>query len=295
MKVGLQAFVTESTANPANIARKAEAVGFDSIFIPEHPIIPVHHRTRYPMGDGSIPEVYAHMPDPFIALALAAGATSRLKLATGICLVPERDPIVMAKEISTLDHFSGGRFMFGIGAGWLADESEIMGVDFKRRWPMTREYIAAMKELWTKPEPSFEGKFVSFPKVKFFPKPAQKPNPPIIIGAGGMGLSCERALKDTVEMGDGWMPLGLTPAQLSAELGNLRAMCAEAKRDFSKIEITFLMLEMPSDPARADQGIWRGRNSSRAGKRADLGAREVRARVGGPGARLYPLDAAGAG
>src|SRR5216683_462693 len=184
MKIGLQAFVTDNTANPASIARKAEAVGFDSIFIPEHPIIPIHHRTPYPMGDGTIPEFYAHMPDPFVALALAAAATTRLKLGTGICLVPERDPIVMAKEISTLDHYSGGRFLFGIGAGWLADESEIMGVEFKRRWPMTREYIAAMKELWTKPEPSFEGKFVRFPKVKFFPKPAQKPHPPVIIDAG---------------------------------------------------------------------------------------------------------------
>ena len=251
MKIGLQAFVTESTADPASIARKAEALGFDSIFIPEHPIIPIQHRTPYPLGDGSIPELYAHMPDPFVALALAAGATTRLKLGTGICLVPERDPIVMAKEISTLDHYSGGRFLFGIGAGWLADESEIMGVEFKRRWPMTREYIAAMKELWTKPEPSFEGKFVRFPKVKFFPKPAQKPHPPVIIGAGGIGPSCERALKDTVAMGDGWMPLGLTPAQLSAELGNLRRMCAEAKRDFSKIEITFLMLETPAAAARA--------------------------------------------
>jgi alkanesulfonate monooxygenase SsuD/methylene tetrahydromethanopterin reductase-like flavin-dependent oxidoreductase (luciferase family) len=126
-----------------------------------------------------------------------------------------------------------------------------MGVDFKRRWPIAREYIAAMKELWTKPEPSFEGKFVSFPKVRFFPKPVQKPNPPIIIGAGGMGVSCERALKDTVAIGDGWMPLGLTPAQLSTELGNLRTMCAQAKRDFSKIEITFLMLELPPEPIRA--------------------------------------------
>lgn len=249
MKIGLQAFVTDSTANPADIARKAEAVGFESIFIPEHPIIPIHHRTRYPVGDGSIPDVYAHMPDPFISLALAAGATKRLKLATGVCLVPERDPILMAKEISTLDHYSGGRFMFGIGAGWLADESEIMGVEFKRRWPMTREYIAAMKELWTKSEPSFEGEFVRFPKVKFFPKPAQKPHPPIIIGAGGMGPNCDRALKDTVAMGEGWMPIGLTPAQLSTELGNLRAMCAQAGRDFAEIEITFLILDMPADLA----------------------------------------------
>ncbi|HZO80624.1 MAG TPA: LLM class F420-dependent oxidoreductase [Candidatus Binataceae bacterium] len=251
MTVGLQAFVSESTADPARIARKAEALGFDSIFIPEHPIIPVHHRTPYPLGDGSIPEFYAHMPDPFVSLAHAAAATTRIKLATGICLVPERDPIVMAKEIATLDFWSGGRFLFGIGAGWLADESEIMGVDFKRRWPMTREYIAAMKELWTRPEPSFEGKFVRFPKVKFFPKPVQKPHPPVIIGAGGIGPSCERALKDTVAMGDGWMPLGLSPAQLATELGNLRRMCAEAKRDFGRIEITFLMLELPKEPARA--------------------------------------------
>lgn len=251
MKVGLHAFMTESTAGPASIARKAEALGFDSMFIPEHLMIPIHHKTPYPFGDGGIPELYAHLPELFVSLALAAGATTRLKLGSGICLVPERDPIVMAKEISTLDHYSGGRFLFGIGAGWLADELEIMGVEFKRRWPMTREYIAAMKELWTKPEPSFEGKFVRFPKIKLFPKPAQKPHPPIIIGAGGAGLSCERALKDTVAMGDGWMPVGLTPAQLSAELGNLRRMCADAKRDFSGIEITLLMLEPPPDPASA--------------------------------------------
>ena len=171
MKIGLQAFVTDNTANPANIARKAEAVGFDSIFIPEHPIIPIHHRTPYPMGDGTIAESYAHMPDPFVALALAAAATTRLKLATGICLVPERDPIVMAKEISTLDHFSGGRFMFGIGAGWLADESEIMGVEFKRRWPMTREYIAAMKSCGPSPSRASRASSSAFPRSSFSPSP----------------------------------------------------------------------------------------------------------------------------
>ena len=249
--VGLQAYVSETTADPARVARKAEALGFDSIFIPEHPIIPVQHKTPYPIGDGTIPEFYAHMPDPFVSLAHAAAATSRIKLGTGICLVPERDAILLAKEIATLDHWSGGRFLFGIGAGWLADESEIMGVDFKRRWPMTREYIAAMKELWTRPEPSFEGKFVRFPKVKFFPKPARKPHPPVIIGAGGAGPGCDRALKDVVAMGDGWMPVLLTPAQLTAELGNLRGMCAAAGREYDKIEITMLLLANPEDVGRA--------------------------------------------
>ena len=122
-----------------------------------------------------------------MGLALAGAATNKIKLGTGICLVPERDPIVMAKEVATVD-FSNGRFLFGIGAGWLQDETEIMGVDFKQRWPMTREYIRAMKELWTKPEPSFEGEFVKFPPVKSDPKP-RKPYPPIIIGAGGFGAA----------------------------------------------------------------------------------------------------------
>ena len=234
MKIGILAFIAEYTAEPAQVARKCEQLGFDSMFIPEHPIIPVHHVTPYPASrDGVIPDVYSHMPDPFVALTLAAVATSRIKLGTGICLVPERDPILLAKEVATLDHYSGGRFIFGIGAGWLKDESEIMGVDFRRRWPMTREYVRAMKELWTKPEPSFEGEFVKFPPVRSYPKPAQKPYPPIMIGAGG-----ERAMKNTVAIGDGWGPLMLSPAELAEQLQTLKKMCAEAGRDFGKIEIS---------------------------------------------------------
>jgi probable F420-dependent oxidoreductase len=250
MKIGLLAFVTDSSASPAAVARKAEALGFDSLWLPEHPIIPVHHRTPYPVGDGTIPENYAHLPDPFVALALAAGATSRIKLGTGICLVPERDPIVMAKEVATLDFYSGGRLLLGIGGGWLADETEIFGVEFRKRWAVTREYVAAMKRLWIEPQASFEGKFVNFPPVKSYPKPAQKPHPPIIIGAGGLGAGNERALRDTVAMGDGWMPIVLTPLQLAEEMSKLRKMCAEAGRDFSRIEISMLLMAPGDDPAR---------------------------------------------
>ncbi len=157
MKIGVLAFTNEGTPDPAAVARKSEALGFESLFFPEHPIIPVEHRTPYPLGDGKIPEPYAHMPDPFISLALAASATSRLRLGTGICLVPERDPIMLAKEVATLDYYSGGRFIFGIGAGWLADETEIMGVEFKKRWEVTQEYVMAMKALWTETEASFSG------------------------------------------------------------------------------------------------------------------------------------------
>jgi len=238
MKIGVLAFVADHTADPARVARKCEALGFESIFIPEHPIIPVQHKTPYPLGDGKIPPIYSEMPDPFIALMAAAAATSKIKLGTGVCLVPERHPIVTAKEVATLDLYCGGRFLFGIGAGWLADESEIMGVDFKRRWPITRDYIRAMKELWTKPEASYEGQFVKFPAVKSYPKPVQRPWPPILIGAGGVGPNVDRALKDTVAIGDGWAPLGLSPDALAAELEKLRAMCREAGRDFDKIDIT---------------------------------------------------------
>lgn len=251
MKIGVLGFVASYTVDPGSMAKQAEALGFESFYLPEHPIIPVQHKTPYPLSkDGKIPEPYAQMIDPFVGLTLASAATSKIGLGTGICLVPERDPIILAKEIATLDHYSGGRFIFGIGAGWLRDESEIMGVDFKRRWPITREYIRAMKELWTKPEASFEGEFIRFPAVKCNPKPARKPHPPIHIGAGGVGPNMDRALRDTVAIGDGWAPLGLTPASLATELTKLRKMCGEAGRDFGQLEITMYAPQVGGDPKR---------------------------------------------
>jgi probable F420-dependent oxidoreductase len=249
MKIGLIAFVTAQSVDPASLARKCESLGFESFYLPEHAIIPVKHKTRYPLSkDGEIPEPYSQMVDPFVGLALAAAATKTIGLGTGICLVPEHHPIVLAKEVATLDHYSGGRFIFGIGAGWLRDESEIMGVDFKQRWPITREYIRAMKELWTRPEASFDGEFIKFPPVKCNPKPARKPHPPVHIGAGGFGPNMDRALRDTVAIGDGWAPLGLTPEALASELGKLKKMCAEAGRDFSQLEITMYAPRTDGDP-----------------------------------------------
>jgi len=250
MKIGVLAFTASYTADPATLARMCEAAGFESFWLPEHPIIPSVHKTPFPRGDGKIPKNYYHMIDPFVGLALAGAATKTIKLGTGICLVPERDPIITAKEIATLDFYTGGRFLFGIGAGWLKDESEIMGVEFRRRWPMTREYIRAMKELWTKDEASFEGEFVRFPQVLSYPKPAQKPHPPVHIGAGGIGPT-ERALKNTVAIGDGWAPLGLPPEQLAKDLATLKKMCAEADRDYSKIDISMYFPVVEGDPKRA--------------------------------------------
>ncbi len=238
MKVGVSLFVSELTAKPQDVFRKAEALGFDALIVPEHAFIPVKHKTPYPAGRGEIPDWYSLMPDPFVLLGIAAGVTKTIKLMTGICLVPEHNPLVLAKEVATVDYFSGGRMYFGIGAGWLADESEIMGVDFRKRWPITREYIRAMKELWTKPEASFEGKYINFPAVKSFPKPAQKPHPPVLIGANGGAKGPEKVLKDVVTIGDGWMPLRLKAAQLADNLATLKKMCQEAGRDFTKMDIT---------------------------------------------------------
>jgi len=250
MKIGILAWVTHKSPDPATVAKKCEALGFESFFLPEHPIIPVHCKTPYPIGDGRIPEMYTRMVDPFVGLAFAAGATSRIKLGTGVCLVPEHEPIALAKQIATLDLYSGGRFIFGIGAGWLVDESEVMGVDFRRRWPMMRDYVRAMKELWTKPEASFDGEFVQFPPVFSYPKPAQKPHPPIHIGAGGLG-PVERALKHTVAVGDGWAPLRMPPDRLATELAKLKRMCEEAGRDFSRMEISVYFPQVDSDTERA--------------------------------------------
>jgi probable F420-dependent oxidoreductase len=233
MKIGLLMPFTGYTANPAAFARTAEALGFESVWIPEHPILPVNPKTPFPRTNGPIPELYAQMCDPFVALSMAAAVTTKLKVATGICLVPERNPILTAKEVATLDAFSGGRFLFGIGAGWLREESEILGVDFPRRWTQTEECIAAMRELWSKPQASFEGKYVKFSPVRLNPKPVQQPGPPVLIGSLD-----KNALKRVAKWGDGWCPIGVPQSYLHKQMDELRRECDAVGRDFLKLDIT---------------------------------------------------------
>src|SRR6266851_5868236 len=159
MKIGIMMFPTRQPVDVAVVAQQAEALGFDSLWVGEHPIMPVQSTSPFPGSpDGKIPESYSWFVDPFLALARASAVTTTLKLGTGICLVPERNPLLLAKEIATLDHFSNGRFLFGIGAGWLQEETEIMGGDFAHRWRQTREAILVLKELWSKDEAEFHGK-----------------------------------------------------------------------------------------------------------------------------------------
>jgi probable F420-dependent oxidoreductase len=234
MNIGVSVPLPAYHVDVAFMARKAEELGFESFWCAEHPFIPVHATSRFPGSeDGVIPESYAHFVDPFVALARASGATKTIKLGTGIVLVPERHPLLLAKEISTLDLFSGGRFLFGIGAGWLREETQIMGGDFDHRWTQTRESILAMKELWTKPAAEFHGKYYDFPLVKSFPKPLQKPHPPVLLGGAAKNI-----LERIVAWGDGWLPNRVTPEKLREGRATLDRLAKAAGRDPSKITIS---------------------------------------------------------
>ncbi len=233
MQVGVFMLATESSADPAVVAKKAEELGFASFWAPEHPIIPVKYASRYPgSADGRIPAAASRIADPFVVLARASAVTKTIKLGTGICLVPERSPLLLAKEIATLDHFSGGRFIFGIGAGWLKEETEIMGGDFAHRWTQTRDAIMAMKELWTKDEAEYRGKYYNFPPVQSFPKPAQKPHPPIFLGGADKNV-----FKRVVEWGDGWMPVIASAEEIQRGRAVLHELAQKAGRDPQSIQM----------------------------------------------------------
>ena len=233
MQVGIAMFVTDYSIDVVSLAQKAEACGFESVWLPEHPIIPVHTMTPFPgAADGVIPPYYAHAMDPFVALAAAAAATSKIKLGTGICLVPERNPLHTAKEIATLDQISGGRFIFGIGAGWLQEETEIFGANFPRRWSVTREAVLAMKALWTRDEAEFHGDFIDFPLVRSYPKPIQKPHPPILLGG-----AAKNVLQRVVAYGDGWMPTRMSPERIQENRNRLNELATTAGRDPATLSI----------------------------------------------------------
>ncbi len=231
MKYGVYQFSTDYAIPIDELARALEERGFESLFVPEHTHIPVSRRSPWP-GGPNLPREYWHTLDPFVALAAAAAVTSRLKVGTGICLVIERDPITLAKEVASLDHFSRGRFLFGIGGGWNAEEMEDHGTDFSLRWKVLRERIAAMKEIWTKEEAEYHGKFVNFDKLWSYPKPVQKPHPPILMGGGGT-----HARQRAVDFDGHWMPIvGRDP--IDDGLADLKQRAERAGRDPATVTVT---------------------------------------------------------
>jgi probable F420-dependent oxidoreductase len=248
MKIGLLTPFHGKNANPADFARVAESLGFESIWVPEHPAFPANPKTPFP-GGGAIPPVYHQMADQIVALSMAAAVTKNLKLATGICLVPEHEPLALANQIATLDLYSNGRVIFGIGAGWLREESELFGVDFPHRWTQTAELIAAMRALWTQDAPSFEGKYAKFPPTQLYPKPVQKGGPPVTIGSLD-----KNALKRVAKWADGWCPIGLKADVFKEKVDNLKRECAAVGRDFASLDIT-IMGGISGDRARVQDGL----------------------------------------
>ncbi len=231
MKYGVYQFSTDYAIRIDELARETEARGFESLFVPEHTHIPASRRSPWP-GGPNLPKEYWHTLDPFVTLAAAAAVTTRLKVGTGICLVIERDPITLAKEVASLDYFSRGRVLFGIGGGWNAEEMENHGTDFSSRWKILRERIAAMKEIWTKDEAEYHGKFVNFDKIWAFPKPVQKPHPPILMGGGG-----PHARQRAVDFDGHWMPIvGRDP--IEDAIADLRQRAEKAGRDPATVTVS---------------------------------------------------------
>ena len=252
--VGVCLLMTRHDFDIVGLARKVEEWGFGSLWAPEHGVVPADFTVGAAGARAGAPSAYAdgrinQIIDPLVYLAAAAAATSDIKLGTGICLVPERNPIRLAKEVATLDLISGGRFLFGIGAGWLQGESEILGADYPRRWSQTREYVEAMKELWTAPAPEFYGRWVAFPPLICDPKPAQRPHPPVYV-AGELRGAAQRV----ADYGDGWLPRARNTSRYSdpGRLPEARARIEELYRangrDPSTLNIT--MWDAPPDRAQ---------------------------------------------
>jgi probable F420-dependent oxidoreductase len=246
LDIGFLVAPTAQTGDLAEIARAVEARGYESVWIPEHPVIPVMMKTEFPFtADRKLPEHYGRWADPFVSLTVAACATRKIKLGTGICLLPEREPLITAKAAATLDLFSGGRLILGVGAGWLREETEVMGADFGRRWKRTREMVEAMRILWTQKEGAYHGDIVQFPAVRCEPKPLQQPCPPILLGAHG-----PKALERVARTYDGWMPLVQSPEELRQSVAQLRTMARQQGRNPELFQISPLVDPGENGPTR---------------------------------------------
>jgi probable F420-dependent oxidoreductase len=232
MRVGAYYFPTDYGINIAELASALEQRGFESLFVCEHTHIPLSRRTPFP-GGGDLPKRYKHTHDPFVALSFAAAATRTLKLGTGIALIPQRDPIITAKSVASLDQLSGGRVLFAMGGGWNVDEMENHGANYATRFRLLRERVLAMKQLWTKDEAEFHGEFVNFDPVWLYPKPQQRPHPPLLLGG-----ESDHTLRRVVEFCDGWFPRPRSGWEPKTAVARLQKAAADAGRDPNSLSIT---------------------------------------------------------
>jgi probable F420-dependent oxidoreductase len=253
MQFGASMFFTDYSMTPATLARALEERGFESVWAPEHSHIPLSRKSPWG-GGGELPKRYYDVMDPFVTLTAAACATTTLKLGTGVCLVNQRDTIQTAKLVASLDQVSGGRFLFGIGVGWNQDEMENHGTVFETRAKLTRERIEAMKEIWTKSKPEYHGEMVQFGPMMTWPKPVQKPHPPVIVG-GAFPQGARRALR----YGNGWIPLA-GRAPIKDAILQFQAMAKEAGRDLAEVPISLFGVPEDLEELRAfrEMGVVRG-------------------------------------
>jgi len=237
MHFGATMFYTDYSMSPGELARALEERGFESIWAPEHSHIPVSRASPWP-GGAELPKRYYDVMDPFVCLTAAAAASRRLKIGTGVCLVVQRDPIQTAKEVASLDQLSGGRFLFGVGVGWNAEEMADHGTVFKTRFKLVRERIEAMKEIWTKRQAEYHGEFVNFPPMFAWPKPLQKPHPTVIVGG-----AFQHAARRAITYGDGWIPIPGRGGDVTEVVPQFRQMAKEAGRDPAALPITLFGVE----------------------------------------------------
>jgi probable F420-dependent oxidoreductase len=234
MKFGASMFFTDYSMTPTALAIALEQRGFDILWAPEHSHIPISRKTPFVLG-GELPKRYYDVMDPFVTLTAAAMATTTLKVGTGVCLIAQRDPIQTAKLVASIDQVSGGRFVFGVGNGWNRDELENHGTTFATRHKLARERIEAMKAIWTQSKAEYHGELVDFAPMMTWPKPVQRPYPPILVG-GAFPYSARRAIR----YGDGWMPqvTGASPTPLTELIPRFRQMATEAGRDPAGFDIS---------------------------------------------------------
>lgn len=241
MKIGVSAIQTASGPAISDVARRVEALGFESLWMGEHIVLPVEIENPLLYGQAPLPESYRHMPDPIVWLTAACAVTERLKVGFDVCLVPQRNPLVLAKQLACMDVISNGRVILGAGAGWIPEEARIMGYERKQRWSRMMEHLQAIKQLWTEETPSFAGEHVSFPPVYSYPKPVQRPHPPILIGAGSEFGNNEPTLRRIAEVADGWLPVYMPPERMAEDIATLRTLCEERGRDFDAMDISLLV------------------------------------------------------
>ncbi len=250
MKIGISNFPTTYSMGPVPLARELEERGFDSLWVVEHTHVPASRRTPYPMG-GELPSIYWESYEPFTFLAQAAAVTERLNVGTGICLVPEHHPIALAKRVASLDALSNGRFLFGVGAGWLAEELENHNVAFAERWQVLREHVLAMQACWTQKDAEFHGEYVDFDPVWVEPKPVSQPHPPVYIGA-----TSKWAIQRIAEYAQGWYPVQVP--EFDERLNQLRIECEKRGRSIAEIDIA--LLTMVSSPEQLEELAEKGVN-----------------------------------